>query len=82
MRGFFVTGTDTGVGKTFVTSAIAERLRVEHPYREHRTAGKLEVASRLSSRATVTAGARVEIGAPTARLSKSVSVQLALKTVE
>lgn len=27
MSGFFVTGTDTGVGKTFVTSAIARRAR-------------------------------------------------------
>jgi len=27
MRGFFVTGTDTGVGKTFVTAAIARRAR-------------------------------------------------------
>lgn len=27
MKGYFVTGTDTGVGKTFVTSALARRAR-------------------------------------------------------
>ena len=27
MKGYFVTGTDTGVGKTFVTSALARRSR-------------------------------------------------------
>lgn len=27
MKGYFVTGTDTGVGKTFVTAAIARRVR-------------------------------------------------------
>jgi dethiobiotin synthetase len=27
MKGFFVTGTDTGVGKTFVTCAVAQRAR-------------------------------------------------------
>jgi dethiobiotin synthetase len=27
VRGYFVTGTDTGVGKTFVTSALARRAR-------------------------------------------------------
>ncbi|MEZ4282509.1 MAG: dethiobiotin synthase [Myxococcota bacterium] len=27
MRGLFVTGTDTGVGKTFVTTTLARALR-------------------------------------------------------
>ena len=27
MNGYFVTGTDTGVGKTFVTAALAAALR-------------------------------------------------------
>ena len=27
MKGFFITGTDTGVGKTFVTAALARRAR-------------------------------------------------------
>ncbi len=65
-----------------VTSAIGERLRVGGPHREHLTAGKLEVASRLTSQATVIVGARIEHSAPTGRLSKSLAVQLALKTVE
>src|SRR6056297_2450798 len=29
MRGLFITGTDTDVGKTFVTAAIARQLRAE-----------------------------------------------------
>jgi hypothetical protein len=65
-----------------VASAIGERLRVDGPSDESLTAGKLEVASRLSSQATVVVGARVERGAHVGRLSRSVSVQLALKTVQ
>ena len=30
-RGFFVTGTDTGVGKTLVTAALLRRLRESGP---------------------------------------------------
>jgi hypothetical protein len=65
-----------------VASAIGERLRVDDPYREHLTAGKLEVASRLTSQATVIVGARVEHNESSGRLSKSLAVQLAVKTVE
>ena len=65
-----------------VTSAIGERLRVDGPYGENLTAGRLEVASRLTSQATVVVGARVERRPHTAGLSKSLSIQLALKTVE
>jgi hypothetical protein len=65
-----------------VTSAIGERVRVSRPYSEHLTAGRLEVASRLTSRASVVVGARVERGAPTGHLAKSLLVQLALKTVD
>jgi hypothetical protein len=64
-----------------VTSATGERLRVGDAYREHLMAGKLEVASRLTSQATVIVGARVERGT-NGRPSKSLSVQLALKTVD
>ena len=65
-----------------VTSATGERLRVNAPYTEHLTAGKIEVASRISSRATVIVGTRVEHNAANRRLSRSVAVQLALKTVD
>jgi hypothetical protein len=65
-----------------VTSVIGERLRVDGPYREGLTAGKLEVSSRLTSQATVVVGARVERDGPTGRLSRSLSIQLALKTVD
>jgi hypothetical protein len=64
-----------------VTSVVGERLRVDGPYRERLTAGKLEVSSRLTSQATVVVGARVERDGPSGRLSRSLSIQLALKTV-
>jgi hypothetical protein len=65
-----------------VPSVTGERLRVGGSHKEHLTAAKLEVASRLTSQATVLVGARVERGAPGGRLSKSLAVQLALKTVD
>ena len=64
-----------------VTSATGERLRVGVPYGENLTAGKIEIASRATSHATVIVGARVEHAA-NGRLSKSLMVQLSLKTVE
>jgi hypothetical protein len=65
-----------------VTSATGERLQVGVPYRENLTAGKIEIASRVTSHATVIAGARVEHNAANGRLSRSLMVQLSLKTVE
>jgi hypothetical protein len=70
------------VHEWLVTSVTGERLRVGVPFRELLTAGKIEVASRVSRHATVIVGARVEHNAANGRLSKSVAVQLALKTVE
>ena len=55
-----------------VTSATGERLRVNAPYTEHLTAGKVEVASRLTSQATVIVGTRVEHNAVNRRLSRSL----------
>ena len=65
-----------------VASATGERLRVGGPYEERLTAGKLEMASRLSSHATVVAGTRLERNVATRRLSRALVVQLALKTVD
>jgi hypothetical protein len=70
------------VHEWLVTSVTGERLRVGVPFREHLTAGKIEVASRVSRHATVIVGARVAHNAADGRLSRSVAVQLALKTVE
>jgi len=65
-----------------VASATGESLRVSVPYQEKLTAGKIEVASRVTSHATVIAGGRVEHNAANGRLSKSLTVQLSLKTVD
>ncbi len=65
-----------------VASATGERLRVGAPYAEHRQAGKIELAARLTSVATVIIGARVERNAAQRRISKALAVQLSLKTVE
>jgi hypothetical protein len=65
-----------------VISTTGERLRVDVPYTEHLTAGKVEVASRLTSQATVIVGTRVERNALNGRLSRSMAVQLALKTID
>jgi hypothetical protein len=64
-----------------VTSGIGERVRVGATG-ELRTAGKLEVAARFTSQATVIVGGRVEREAASGRLTKSLSIQLALKRVE
>jgi len=64
-----------------VMSATGERLHVGGPYKEHLTAGKLEVAARLASQATLSFGARVDRNMTTGRLSKSLTVQAAFKTV-
>jgi len=65
-----------------VTSATGERLRVDAPFREHLTAGKVEIATRFTSHATLTLGTRVEHNAATGRIATSLAVQFALKTVD
>lgn len=79
---------DTTYGQTFwaarewlVVSAVGERLKVESPFAEHVTAAKLELAARLTSRISISGGGRLERDMATGRLTKSVSVQAALKTV-
>jgi len=64
-----------------VLSGIGERLRVEQPFASRLNAGRLELAARLASQFTIISGARVEKNQLTGRLAKSVSVQLAFKTV-
>jgi hypothetical protein len=65
----------------FVVSAIGERLDVARPFQERLTAGKLEVATRLTSVATIGVNARVQRDMLTHRTTPSVGVQLALKSV-
>jgi hypothetical protein len=65
-----------------VVSTTAERLRVGAPHTEHLRAGKVEVATRLTSHATLVFGGRLERDMATGRQSKSVTVQAAFKTVD
>jgi hypothetical protein len=69
--------------KWLVASGIGERLRMDMPGEpSHLVAGKLEVAARLSSHATISVGTRFERNAVTGRLTKAVSVQASFKTVK
>ena len=64
-----------------VFSGIGERLSVENPFDERRNGGAVEVAARLTSVATVGASFRVQHDPVADRLSRSITFQLALKTV-
>ena len=70
------------VREWLVASAIAERLRVEQPFPESQTAGKIDVTARLASQATVGVSARVQRDGLTGRYGRSVALQVALKTVQ
>ena len=70
------------VREWLVASGIGERLRVEAPFAQHLVAGKLEVAARLSSQATISVGTRFERDVVTRRLTTSVVLQTAFKTVK
>jgi hypothetical protein len=63
-----------------VTSAIAERLRVDAPFKESRTAARFEVSARLASQVTLGLGARLERNDMTGELSRSFTIQTAFKT--
>lgn len=65
-----------------VASAIAERLKVERPFEERLTGGKLELAARLASQVTIGVSAGLQRDAVTGRLSRSATLQAAFKTVQ
>ena len=65
-----------------VASAVAERLKVERPFEERLTAGKLELVARLASQVTIGVNARLQRDALTGRRSRSVAFQAAFKTVQ
>jgi hypothetical protein len=64
-----------------VASAIGERLQVDRPFEENLVAGKLDLAARLASQATVDISTRVQQDQITGRATTSVVLQVALKTV-
>src|SRR5688572_385158 len=64
-----------------VFSGIGERLSVESPFDERRSGGAVEVAARLTSVATVAASFRLQHDPIADRVARSITFQLALKTV-
>ncbi len=68
------------VREWLVLSAIGERLAVEAPFEERLNAGKLEVAARLTNQASIGLTARAQRNQLTGIWSRSLAVQLALKS--
>jgi hypothetical protein len=64
-----------------VLSGIGERLRVEQPFAQRLNAARFEVAARLASQATLVFGLRLEKNLMSGQVSKSVTLQTAIKTV-
>ena len=64
-----------------VASVIGERLSVQQPFAERVEGGRFELAARFTSIAAVSASAGVQRNATTGRTSRSLQVQVALKTV-
>lgn len=69
------------VREWLVVSAIGERLSVDAPFVERLAAGKIEIAARFTSFATLTVNARVQRDLITGRQSPAIGFQAALKTV-
>lgn len=65
-----------------VVSAIGERLRVQQPFEERLAAGKLEIAARLSSQASIGVSGRLQRDAVSGRYARSIALQAAIKTVQ
>jgi hypothetical protein len=64
-----------------VASLIGEQLQTQRPFRERRIGGRFEMASRLSNHVTLGIMTRLERNYVTGKQSRSVALQLALKTV-
>lgn len=64
-----------------VLSAIGERLRVEQPFEQRLNSARIEVAARLAPQATITMGTKLEKNLMTGKLSKSLILQVAVKSV-
>jgi hypothetical protein len=64
-----------------VLSTIGERLKVDRPFQEGLAAGRFEVAARLSSNFTVTAGVRVQRNLVNGQQGPAATIQLAMKPV-
>jgi hypothetical protein len=63
-----------------VVSAIGERLRVEAPFEARLTAGKLELAARLTNQVSLGVSGRVQRDALTRNVTTSATFQVAFKS--
>jgi hypothetical protein len=63
-----------------VASGIGERSRTEAPFAQNLVAGKVEIAARLSSQASIVVSTRLERNLITQKTGKSVTLQTAFKT--
>ncbi len=68
------------VREWLVVSAIGERLAVEAPFAERVNAGKLELAARLTNQASIGLSARAQRNQLTGIWSRSLALQVALKS--
>ena len=64
-----------------LASLIGEQLQTQRPFREHLIGGRFEMSSRLSNHVTLGIMTRLERNYVTGKQSRSVALQLALKTV-
>jgi hypothetical protein len=64
-----------------LASLIGEQLQTQSPFREHLIGGRFEMSSRLSNHVTLGIMTRLERNYVTGKQSRSVQLQLALKTV-
>jgi hypothetical protein len=64
-----------------VASATVERLTVQQPFEERLNGGRIDLAARLTSVATVSAGMGAQRNMLSHRVSRTFVVQIALKTV-
>ena len=65
-----------------VASGIGEQLHVDAPFSEQLVAGRVEIAARLSPKATLVVATRVERNVRTGRVTPSITAQAAFKTVQ
>jgi hypothetical protein len=68
------------VREWLVVSAIGERVAVEAPFAERVNAGKLELAARLTNQASIGLAARAQRNQLTGIWSRSLALQVALKS--
>ena len=65
-----------------MASGIGEQLHVDAPFSEQLVAGRVEIAARLSPKATLVVATRVERNVRTGRVTPSITAQAAFKTVQ